>query len=134
MKKCVNGQYIEMTQEEIDELNNSIDSSSEPTIEDRVSTLEQYQSPKFINSIELVAENWVGNESPYSQVVEINGVTQNSKVDLQPNTEQLSIFYEKDLSFVAANEGGVVTVFCIGQKPMNDYTMQVTVTEVIVNE
>ena len=134
MKKCVNGQYIEMTQEEIDELNNSIDSSSEPTIEDRIATLEQYQSPKFINSVELIAENWVGNESPYSQVVEINGVTPNSKVDLQPNTEQLGIFYEKDLSFVAANEDGVVTIFCIGQKPMHDYTIQATVTEVIVNE
>ena len=106
----------------------------EPTIEDRIATLEQYQSPKFISSIELLAANWIGSASPYSQVVSINGITPNSKVDLQPSTEQLGIFYEKDLSFVAANENGVITVFCIGQKPMNDYTMQVTVTEVIVNE
>ena len=134
MKKCVNGQYIEMTQEEIDALIGSVDSSYEPTIEDRVATLEQNQSPKFISSVELLAENWVGDASPYSQVVSINGVTPNSMVNLQPNTEQLSIFYEKDLSFVAANEDGIVTVFCIGQKPMYDYTMQVTVTEVIVNE
>lgn len=134
MKKCVNGQYIEMTQEEIDVLNGSIDSSDNPTIEDRIVALEQLQSPKFVNSIDLIAENWVGNESPYSQVVSISGVTPHSKVDLQPNTEQLSIFYEKDLSFVAANEDGVITVFCIGHKPTHDYTMQVTVTEVIVNE
>ena len=134
MKKCVNGQYIEMTQEEIDALIGSVDSSYEPTIEDRVATLEQNQSPKFISSVELLAENWVGDASPYSQVVRINGVTPNSMVNLQPNTEQLSIFYEKDLAFVAANEDGVVTVFCIGQKPMYDYIMQVTVTEVIVNE
>ena len=125
MKKCVNNQYIEMTQEEIDIFNSSIDSSYDPTIEDRASVL---------NSIELLADKWQGTESPYSQDVVINGVTPNSKVDLQPNTDQLSIFYEKDLSFVAANDNGKITVFCVGQKPMNDYTMQATVTEVVVNE
>ena len=46
--------------------------------------------------------------------------------------EQLAIFHNKDLSFVAENEDGVVTVYAIGQKPENDYTMQVTVKEVIV--
>lgn len=125
MKKCVNNQYIEMTQEEIDIFNNSIDSSYNPTIEDHASVL---------NSVELLADKWQGTESPYSQDVIINGVTPNSKVDLQLNTDQLGIFYEKDLSFVAANDNGHITVFCIGQKPMNDYTMQVTVTEVVVNE
>lgn len=134
MKKCVNGQYIEMTQEEMDVLNSSVDSYYNPTVEDRIATLEQHQSPKFISSVELLAENWVGSESPYSQVVSMSGVTPHSKIDLQLNPEQLSIFYEKDSSFAAANENGVVTIFCIGQKPMHDYTIQATVTEVIVNE
>ena len=41
-------------------------------------------------------------------------------------------FYEKDITFVTENEGGVVTVYVIGQKPTNDYTIQVTITEVDV--
>ena len=83
-----------------------------------------------ISEVNLFASNWVGSTSPYSQVVQIDGVTENSQVDLTPSIEQLVIFYEKDLGFVTENEDGVVTVYAIGQKPENDYTIQVTITEV----
>lgn len=82
--------------------------------------------------VDLLAANWVGDASPYSQVVEIEGATENSQVDLTPSIEQLVIFYEKDLGFVTENEDGVVTVYALGQKPENDYTIQVTITEVAV--
>ena len=82
--------------------------------------------------VDLCAANWIGDASPYSQVVEIDGVTENSQVDLTPSIDQLVIFYEKDLGFVTENEDGVVTVYAIGQKPENDYTIQVTITEVDV--
>ena len=80
--------------------------------------------------VDLLADKWVGSKSPYSQVVEINGVTENSQVDLTPSIEQLVTFYDKDIGFVTENEGGVVTVYSIGQKPTHDYTIQVTITEV----
>lgn len=83
-----------------------------------------------IANIDLLASNWIGDKSPYSQVVTIDGVTENSQVDLTPSIEQLVVFYEKDLGFVTENEDGVVTVFAIGQKPENDYNIQVTITEV----
>jgi hypothetical protein len=83
-----------------------------------------------IADVELLSSNWVGEHSPYSQVVNIEGVTEFSQVDLTPSIEQLVIFYEKDLGFVTENEDGVVTVYAIGQKPENDYTIQVTITEV----
>ena len=82
--------------------------------------------------VDLLAANWVGTSSPYSQVVTIEGATENTQVDLTPSIEQLVIFYEKDLGFVTENEDGVVTVYAIGQKPANDYTIQVTMTEVEV--
>ena len=82
--------------------------------------------------VELLSANWVGTSSPYSQVVEIDGVTENSQVDLTPSIEQLCIFYNKDLAFVTENDDGVVTVYAIGQKPANDYVIQATLTEVIV--
>lgn len=83
-----------------------------------------------IADVNLLAANWVGDSSPYSQVVEIEGITEYSQVDLTPSIEQLVIFYEKDLGFVTENEDGVVTVYAIGQKPTNDYLIQVTITEV----
>lgn len=79
----------------------------------------------------LLSSAWEGEENLYSQVVTIEGVTKNSQVDLTPSVEQLAIFYNKNLTFVTENENGVVTVYAIGQKPQNDYTIQVTLTEVV---
>ena len=85
-----------------------------------------------IGSVALLAAAWTGSNNLYSQVVTIPGVTANSQVDLTPSVEQLAVFYNKDLAFVTENEDGVVTVYAIGQKPTNDYTIQVTITEVEV--
>lgn len=82
-------------------------------------------------TINLLASAWVeDSDKQYSQVVVIADITPYSKVDLQPTTEQLLIFYEKDIAFVTENDDGVVTVYCIGQKPTLDYAMQATITEV----
>ena len=93
-------------------------------------------------SIALLSDNWTqaidddGNiiENKWSQVVlqDSTDITEHSKVDLQPSADQLTIFYEKDLSFVAENEDGVVTVFCIGHIPTNDYIIQCIITEVVL--
>ena len=85
-----------------------------------------------IGSVTLLAAAWKGNAAPYSQVVNIAGVTEYSQVDLIPSVEQLTVFHNKDLAFVTENDGGVVTVYSIGDKPQNDYTMQVSITEVNV--
>lgn len=81
--------------------------------------------------IELLADAWKGGESPYSQVVAVDGVSANSMVNLQPSVEQLEIFHDKDIAFTTENEGGVVTVYAIGDKPANDYTVQATLVEVV---
>lgn len=85
-----------------------------------------------IGEVTLLASGWNTDGILHSQVVNIEGVTARSQVDLTPSVEQLVIFYEKDLTFVTENDDGVVTVFAIGQKPTNDYTIQVTITEVIL--
>ena len=88
-------------------------------------------NPK-ISEVTLLASDWVSYGNLHSQVVDIEGVTKNSQVDLTPSVEQLLIFYEKDLTFTTENDNGSVTVYAIGQKPVNDYTIQVTITEVEV--
>lgn len=84
-----------------------------------------------LTEITLPAANWKGAESPYSQVVTVEGVSVNSMVDLQPSVEQLEIFHDKDIAFSTENDGGVVTVYAIGDRPTNDYTIQATITEVV---
>lgn len=85
-----------------------------------------------ISEITLLAANWEGDTSPYAQEVVIDGITPYSQVDLKPDVFQLSEFHNKDLAFVTENEDGIVTVYAIGDKPANDYTIQVSITEVAV--
>lgn len=100
------------------------------TIDDRLETLEN-KVPR-VSEVTLLASGWTGEASPYSQVIEIEGVTEYSQVDLKPSMEQLDTFHDKDIALVTENEDGVVTVYLIGKKPENDYTIQVSITEVNV--
>lgn len=88
-----------------------------------------FVAPK-LSSVTLEASKWAGTDNLHSQVVNIENITEFSKVDLLPSVEQLAIFASKNVTFVTENEDGVVTVFAIGDKPMQDYTMQVSITEV----
>ena len=102
---------------------------------------------RFIVSVTIKggADNWVAEPVTDSNGVEIGyrygqkvtvanaDITPYSKVDLQLSSEQAVIFQNKSLAFVTENDNGDVTVYCVGAIPENDYTIQVTVTEVIVN-
>lgn len=84
-----------------------------------------------LTEITVYADAWKGATSPYSQVVAVEGVSVNSMVDLQPSVEQLEIFHDKDIAFSTENDGGVVTVYVVGDKPTSDYTIQATIMEVV---
>lgn len=84
-----------------------------------------------LSSVTILASAWTGSDNLHSQVVTIPDVTPYSKVDLLPSVEQLAIFASKNVTFVTENEDGVVTVFAIGDKPMQNYTMQAQITEVL---
>ena len=98
----------------------------------------------FVNILGGV-DNWIAEDvlddnnniigSRYGQAVNVNNavITANSKVDLQITSEQMVVFYEKSLAFVAENDDGVVSVYCVGDIPENNYTIQATVTEVTTN-
>lgn len=93
----------------------------------------KYANAPKISEVTLLADAWGGDgDKWHSQVVACKDNTERCQVDLTPSLEQLEIFYEKDLTFLTKNKGGVVTVYAVGQKPLNDYTIQVTLTEVDV--
>lgn len=97
-------------------------------------SVDSFILPKPI-SVTIYADKWEqADDARYYQVVTVDNamITANSKIDLQPSPEQLTIFHKKDLAFVTENEDGVVSVFCVGQVPQNDYTIQATVTEMEV--
>lgn len=114
------------------------------TSDDIASLADIYQKKFATVNIRGGADNWIGENIKddngnaigyrYGQVVTVNDatITPNSQVDLQITSEQMVVFYEKSLAFVAENEDGVVTIYCVGGIPENDYTVQAVVTEVIV--
>ena len=142
--KTINNMTLADTvaRDNITKLNNSKADKTDNTLETDAKTIVgaineinkkiQNVSSAKIGEISLNSSGWIGDTSPYSQVVNVTGVTKNSQVDLTPSVEQLAIFYEKDITFVTENDGGIVTVYAIGQKPQNDYIIQVTITEVSI--
>lgn len=83
-----------------------------------------------ITTVTLPASGWTGSANPYSQVVAVNGVTANSKIDLQPTAQQIVSLQDADIALMAENNAGTVTFYALGGKPSVDYTMQVLLTEV----
>lgn len=84
-------------------------------------------TPSKIDYITLLVANWKGAESPYTQDVEVEKASVNSKVGFQIDVNQL----ENRTAFQAKNVGGKITVYAYGDKPTVDYTFQVTIEEVI---
>lgn len=89
-------------------------------------------------SIELPVSQWVGDATPYSQVVDISDITNNSKVDLQLSVEQLSLLQNEKISLITVNSSGTITIYAVGGKPSADFTadgelgsIQATITEMI---
>ena len=85
-----------------------------------------------ITSITVFADSWVGDTNPWSQVVSVNGITKNSRVDLRATALQIVDLQDNDIAFIAENDDGVITVYALGSKPSVDYTIQAEITEVIV--
>lgn len=83
-------------------------------------------------TISLPASAWTGINDLYSQVVEVEGITANSKVDLLPSPEQLRELLIMEISLTTANSEGAITVFAIGGAPTSNFEMQALVTEVVV--
>lgn len=83
-----------------------------------------------IATVTLFANSWVGDTSPYSQVVTVNGVTENSKIDLQPTALQIVALQDAEIVLTVENNAGIVAVWAIGDKPTEDMKIQVEITEV----
>lgn len=75
------------------------------------------------------------NTTCYKQIIPIDGVTSRTKLNLQPDAIMLAEFQKLNLVFVAENEidgatsENEITVYSIGDKPLDSYTMQATIVE-----
>lgn len=85
-----------------------------------------------VGSVAL-STSWTGANSPYMQNVTVTGatVTANSKIDLQPSSEQLnSLGIDGVTAMLVKNTNGQLAVYAYGSTPYAAITLQCTVTEV----
>lgn len=111
---------------------NTVSLPGVPTLRASVVGIAFGEKTARLTEVKLLANAWAGSASPYSQVVNIEGTTPYSMVNLQPSVNQLETFRDKDIAFTTENNDGVVTVYAVGDKPENDYTIQATIMEVSV--
>ena len=84
-------------------------------------------------TITLLEDSWIKkNDDCYSQVVVCSGINQNSKLDPQPTPEQWLGLCDDEISLMASNNNGVVTVYSFYGKPSGDIEMQFSITDVEV--
>ena len=65
----------------------------------------------------------------YSQVLELEGITERSRLDLQPGAGVLEEFKQLGLSLVTENKNKTITVYSLGNKPLKAYDIQATIVE-----
>ena len=82
-------------------------------------------------TITLTASMWITeSDGKFYQNIAVNGLTKYSKVDLQPSPEQLASLRAYGVTLTTKNSEGALRVYAIGVKPIENYVMQATITEV----
>ena len=82
--------------------------------------------------ITIRANAWTGSDNMFYQTVTCEGVDVNSKVDLQLTPEQFETLCDEEVSLMASNNNGIVTIYSFYGKPKNDMTIQAIITNVEV--
>lgn len=85
-------------------------------------------------TIVLPVSDWKGADSPFSQTVNVEGVSANSMVDLSADAQTLELLNENKTAVYLENEGGTVTAVAVGAKPTANLTLQAIIIEGVVTE
>lgn len=84
---------------------------------------------KYAN-VTLEAALWSDGASPYTQTVNIDGVGENTCVNLCPDANNLQAAINEGYLLTVVNNNGVVTFYSVGSVPQTDITLQVQIVEV----
>lgn len=96
---------------------------------DEIVTQVLSQAKPRIVTIELSATWNQDADGKYSQTLVLDGITQNSRLDLQPTVDMIAELKQLGVVFVTENHGGTIIVYSVGNMPLKAYTMQATIVE-----
>ena len=82
----------------------------------------------IVDTISL-GTSWTG-AGPYTQVVTIDGIDSDSKIDLQPDANVINKLMESGTTALyIVNDNGVATAVAVGAAPNTELTVQCTITK-----
>ena len=65
----------------------------------------------------------------FGQKIELTDITQYSRLDLQPSVDMLAEFQTLGIVFSPENKNNEITVYSLGNQPLQTYEMQATIVE-----
>lgn len=80
-------------------------------------------------AVTLPESKWTG-DGKYEQLIEIDSVTPNSKIDIQVGADAMNSIVSGNYRLLLGNNNGTITAYAVGAKPSTDLTIQLTITEV----
>lgn len=83
-------------------------------------------------TISLPASSWKGASSPFSQAVNVEGVSANSMVNLSGDAQTLALLIENRTAVYLENDVGTVTAVAVGKKPTANLTLDAIIIEGVV--
>lgn len=86
--------------------------------------------------VTLLASAWseTDKDGVYTQKIEVKNATENTQIEFNLSDEQIQKFANEGYSFNVINELGTITVSVFGERPIEDYSLQATATEVFFEE
>lgn len=79
----------------------------------------------------LMASNWLGTASPYTQRVTVTGGKATSQVDVQGDATAIQQMLDDGTNAIyIANNNGIFTAYAVGGKPTANLSIQMTVYDV----
>lgn len=91
--------------------------------------LSKLQNKSVISNVTIRADAWAG-DGPYSQNLDVDGITANSKIDIQADSDTISTILSNGHCLSIKNDNGVATIYSIGSKPTTDIIIQLNIVEV----
>ena len=85
----------------------------------------------FVGDLTILAQNWLGEQSPYYQVLELPCASSVSKIDIYPTIFQLQYLETAQIALTIENNNGTITIYALHNKPTEDLVIQVAVSEVV---